>query len=165
MRFLCALIVFWAYRRMRYYQWRDIFFAINSYNREFNELNAIILVATKYGFPVGTLMCAIDNGKLPVDELFPEEMNALRQHNSTIAYFGKFGVLPFCQKMSIGRKIIRQAEQEAEERGINTAVILVNPDQVRLYGYLGFNEIKRSELSPNGLRDAPTVLLVHLPKI
>ena len=157
---LCAIVVFWAYREKGYYSLWKIASAIRLYVQEQKALQADILAAEKWGIPVGTLMCAIDKGKLPVDDMFPAKMQEIRSRSGCIAYFGKFGVLPCAQGKKSGAAVIKEAWRWAFDHKVETAVMLMHPMHVPFYLRIGFREVARSNSSPEGMQEAPTVLML-----
>lgn len=158
---ICATIVFVAYCRLGYYRWFGFLGAVRAYFHEQRHLAGDILKITRAGVPIGTLMCSVDRGWLPVDLAFPAEMAKLRQgFHGRIAYFGKFAVIPSFQGKLVGKLLMKQAALEwSPERGVDVAVMMVNPSHVPIYRRLGAIEIARTE-GTIGLDKAPAVLML-----
>jgi hypothetical protein len=76
---LCAMIVFVAYCKMGYYTPFGLLKALRAYFAEKQRLSGEVLSVTFCGIPLGTLLASPDNGALPVDKPFPEEMAKVRQ--------------------------------------------------------------------------------------
>ncbi len=156
---LGANIVFLAYRKMGYYSWRKAAGAIGSYYKEKERLKGEVLAAKIGGITVGTLMCSVDNGWLPTDDIFPAEMQEVRRLGVRIGYYGKLGVIPWLQGKCVGRLLVNSAVQWSLERGIELALIVVNPAHVSFHSRLGFSVLARSKESAPGLEKAPAVLM------
>jgi predicted GNAT family N-acyltransferase len=157
--FTCAAIVFLAYAKMGYYPWYKATSAIGSYYKEKKKLNACVLVEHIWGFlPIGTIMCSIDSGWLPIDELFPMQMEAIRQEGVRLGYFGKFAVTPNMRGKQAGQRLIMQARKWTIEQHLDQAVILVNPKHVPYYLKMGFHKVDWI-ISVGDLKNAPAVLL------
>lgn len=155
----CAATVFLAYAKMGYYPWYKATSAIGSYYKEKKKLNARVLVEYFWKFiPIGTLMCTVDSGWLPVDDVFPQQMQKIRQADTRLGYFGKFAVIPFMHGRRTGQRLIRRAKEWAIEEQIDHVVIIVNPKHESYYRTMGFHEINQSKGAP-GLDKAPAVLM------
>lgn len=157
--FTCATTVFLAYAKMGYYPWYKATSAIGLYYKEYKKLNACILVEYMWGFiPIGTIMCSIDSGWLPIDDIFPEQMEKIRRAGVQLGYFGKFAVTPSMRGKRAGQRLIGQAKKWSLEQHLDQAVILVNPKHVPYYLRMGFHEIDWIK-NMLGLKGAPAVLL------
>lgn len=132
---------------------------------QYLEKNKYALVAEKEQEIVGTMLVTYDEGNIPVDEYFPEEMRAVRSTATRIAYYGSFAVKAGMWRLgifSIGLSLICEAIRKANEDGIEAAIIIVNPRHVQFYESLGFKAIaRREEISGLGLEGkVPGVLMV-----
>lgn len=158
--FMCATIVFEAYRRLGYYSLGEFRKAVKSYFAEKEHLGGTVLSVKKWGLPVGTLMCAKDEGWLPTDLGFPVEMDAIRVlHGDHLGYLGKFAVVPGLQGQGVGMEILTAAVGIwAPKAEVRTFVMMVHPRHVRLYQRFGAVEIARIG-GTAGLEKAPAVLL------
>lgn len=159
---ICATIVFVAYCRLGYYHWHGFVGAVRAYFTEKRQLGGDVLMVTRAGVPVGTLMCSVDRGWLPVDTAFPAEMSALRRRFSgRLAYLGKFAVIPALQGGLVGESLMRQAAVEwAPVHGVDVAVMMVNPSHVPRYRRrFGAVELARTD-GTIGLDKAPAVLML-----
>lgn len=155
----CAIIVFFAYAKMGYYPWSKVFSAVGAYYKEKQKLNGHVLVEYLWGFfPVGTLMCSVDPGWLPVDDVFPVNMQQIRQVDVRLGYFGKLAVLPYSYDKDTGKRLIARAKKWAYEEQLDRAIILVHPRHVPYYLRVGYRKIHLSSHTP-GLEKAPAVLL------
>ncbi len=155
----CAATVFLAYAKMGYYPWYKATSAIGSYYKEKKKLNARVLVEHIWKFfPIGTLMCSVDSGWLPVDDVFPQQMQKIRQADIRLGYFGKFAVIPRMHGKRTGQRLIARAREWALEERLDRVVIIVNPKHVTHYKTMGFHDINQSLGAP-GLDKAPAVLL------
>ncbi len=156
---LGANIVFLAYRKMGYYSWRKAAGAIGSYYKEKERLKGEVLAAKIGGITVGTLMCSVDNGWLPTDDIFPAEMQEVRRLGVRIGYFGKLGVVPWLQGKHTGLALVTAATKWSIDQRIGKVLIIINPSHVRFYRRFGFTEIARSDESAPGLEKAPAVMM------
>ena len=118
-------------------------------------------MVTKFGLPIGTLMCSKDDGWLPTDIAFTAEMQKLRlQYGSLIGYFGKFAVIPWLQGLAVGNQLLERAVTEwALSTGVEVAVMMVNPKHVRFYQSHGAEVLARSQKT-KGMEKAPAVLMI-----
>ncbi len=158
-----AYVVFEAYVQQGYYSADEREKAVETYLTECKMLEASVLNHLENGQIVGTLMCAVDRGNLPVDNGdFVSEMIQLRQDLGSIklGYFGKFGTLPGRECDNVGRKLLIRAVTEwAFIYDVQAVVMMVNPKHVSCYVELGA-KIVASVGSTPGLEKAPAVLLV-----
>jgi N-acetylglutamate synthase-like GNAT family acetyltransferase len=118
---------------------------------QYLDNNKFALVAEKNQEIVGTMLVTYDEGNIPADEDFAEEMRNIRRGATKIAYYGSFAVKVGMWKLgilSIGLALVREAIARALDDGIETAVIVVNPRHQEFYAALGFVEIARREEMP-----------------
>jgi len=118
---------------------------------QYLEHNKFALVAEKNQEIVGTMLVTYDEGNIPADEDFPDEMKKIRDAATRIAYYGSFAVKASMWELcifSIGCSLVREAISRALEDWIETAVIVVNPRHQEFYEALGFVEIARREEMP-----------------
>lgn len=118
---------------------------------QYLEQNKFALVAEKQKEIVGTMMVTYDEGKIPADEYFPEEMIRVRGVATRIAYYGSFAVKAGLWRLgifSVGLALVREAIRRALDDRIEVAVIIVNPRHVSFYETLGFEEKARREEMP-----------------
>lgn len=115
------------------------------------------LVAEEQGELVGTLLVTVDtfrkDGKpLPVvDKIFPVEVARIREASTCLAYYGSFAVKKDRWRAgltSVGLPLICAAIRRASEDGVDAAVIVVNPDDVRFYLFLGFEVVAECDDIP-----------------
>lgn len=158
---VCALLVFVAYCALGYYRLWGFPWAVRDYFKEKRHLGADILKYSRFGVPIGTLMCSVDRGRLPVDVAFATEMASLRQeYAGRLAYFGKFAVFPFLQGKQVGTALLERAVTSwSFDHGVTAVVMMVNPRHVRRYRSFGAREIARTE-GTKGMEKAPAVLMV-----
>ncbi len=157
----CAVTVFLAYGKMGYYPWHHVTSAIGSYYKEKKKLKAAVLVEYLWGwFPIGTLMCSIDAGWLPVDVMFSHEMQNIRRDGGRLGYFGKFAVIPRLHGKRTGKHLIDSAIRWGRTECLSHVVVIVHPSHVKYYKQMGFTVVSRSHDTTPGLEKAPAVLLV-----
>jgi len=160
--FLCANLVFHNYLCLGYYRWYGYFTAISAFFVEKIRLHSTILMVTKHGVPIGTIMCSVDNGHLPVDRIFPDAMHELRKkyEPGRIGYFGKYAVAPYAHGGEIGMTLIGYAiNWWSLKNGIYAAVMMVHPKHVRRYVRFGARELG-CVTKVTGMEKAPAVLLI-----
>lgn len=156
----CAILVFLAYRKMGYYPWSQAKIALGLYFSEKNKLDAEVLTEYLWGFiPIGTLMCSVDKGWLPVDVMFPQEMRGLRRNSARLGYIGKFAVIPFLQGKRTGKRLIARAKAWGATSELDHCVVIVNPKHVPYYIKMGFTLIAESNDTTPGLEKAPARLM------
>lgn len=92
---------------------------------------------------IGTIALVIDSEeKLPMDALYHDELDLLRQRGLRIAEVGQFAVLrdtPMHKRLYIVRKLFATIISELEERAIDAVVITVNPKHDNAYTMFGFS--------------------------
>lgn len=117
-----------------------------------------VLVAKKHGLVIGTLSACFNPNTTPIDDIFPNELTALRKNNQSFVYIGCFAVLSSYQCTRLCMRMIRTIWSIAKKRGVDTIVCVVHPDHTTFYKRLGFTEIAVSHMF--GLQHAPAALLV-----
>jgi hypothetical protein len=157
----CAGLVFQNYHRLGYYRWWGLLNAFWAFFKEKYVLRATVLTVTYNGIPVGTMMCSVDNGELPVDKIFPDQMQTLRSQyeKGRIGYFGKFAVAPTLHGEEIGMRLIGSAVNWwSLMNGVYAVVMIVHPKHARKYARFGAKELGRVG-SVEGMEKAPAVLM------
>jgi hypothetical protein len=105
------------------------------------DTNRLTLVATDHHTVVGTLTIGFDSdSRLLVDELFPEEVNALRDAGRELCEFTKLAVDGLVRSQRALAAMFHVAFIHAHRiRGCDNLLIEVNPRHVRYYeAKLGF---------------------------
>lgn len=157
----CAILVFLAYKKTGYYpSWLQVKLAVGSYYKEKNKLDGEVLIEYLWGFiPIGTLMCSVDKGWLPVDDMFNEKMSSIRRNAAKLGYFGKFAVIPCLQGMATGLTLTARARAWGHAKNLDQVIIVVNPKHVNFYLKMGFELIGESDKTTPGLEKAPARLM------
>lgn len=160
-KIVCAMIVFIAYCQLGYYSPFGLITAVIAYFAEMRRLKGSVLMATQYGIPVGTLMCSRDEGYLPVDLAFPNEMQNIREkYRGRIGYFGKFAVIPSLQGQLTGKKILLEAVTKwSFETDASLIVMMVHPKHVQIWSRYGAQTLATTQ-GTKGLEKAPAVLMM-----
>jgi GNAT superfamily N-acetyltransferase len=159
----CAILVFLAYKKTGYYpSWLSAKLAVGSYYKEKRKLGAKVFVEYLWGcIPIGTLMCSVDSGWLPIDVLFPEHMKDIRRTCPRIGYLGKFAVLPTLCGKRIGLRLIHIARSWCIAHGVTHVVAIVAPRHVTFYKAIGFVDMA---YDPGTLGDdcicAPSIIVL-----
>jgi predicted N-acetyltransferase YhbS len=117
-----------------------------------------VLVAKKHGLVVGTLSACFNPRTTPIDDIFPDELNALHTSNESFVYLGSFAVAPSYQGTRLCMRMIRTIWSLAKKRGVDRIICVVHPDHSKFYQRLGFTEVAVATMS--GLQSAPAALLV-----
>jgi ribosomal protein S18 acetylase RimI-like enzyme len=120
---------------------------------------ATTIVAFEGKKAVGTLCVYQDNGKLPIENLFPEALKKLREDGLKMVYIGTFATSDeFRGKAKVAASLFQEAVKLGREAMATQALCVVNPDHVRFYRRLGFTEIAQCE-NMTGLNNAVAVLM------
>lgn len=125
-----------------------------------DDPNRLTLVATAHQTVVGTLTIGFDSGgRLLVDELFAEEVNALREAGREVCEFTKLAVDGLVRSQRALAAMFHVAFIHAHRiRGCDNLLIEVNPRHVRYYeAKLGFKVFGPQR--HNSRVDAPAVLM------
>jgi hypothetical protein len=117
-----------------------------------------VLVAKKHGLVIGTLSACFNPSVTPIDDIFPDELTALRTSNQSFVYIGCFAVASSYQCTRLCMRIIRTTWSMAKKRGVDKIICVVHPSHTAFYKRLGFIEIAVSQMP--GLQHAPAALLV-----
>lgn len=157
----CAMIVFIAYCKMGYYTPFGLLKAFRAYFAEKQRLSGEVLSVTFCGIPLGTLLASPDNGALPVDKPFPEEMAKVRQkYKRKIGYYSKFAVMPLCQGGAVCRRLLVQAVTKwSFDHDVEAVVMIVHPDHAYIYEKMGAKQLAFKN-ETDGLNNAPSVLML-----
>lgn len=160
----CATLVFVAYLALGYYPLWGYFGAVKAYISERKKLGGAVFNQIRFGLPIGTLMCSVDQGCLPADDLFPLEMRKLREQQFAgrkIGYLGKFAIIPFLQGKCVGRSMLtRMATEWALFHTVDVIVMIVNPDHVKMWSkpHYGAKVVAKRD-NMTGLHGAEAVLM------
>ena len=122
--------------------------------------NRITLVAMGRDEMIGTMSIGFDSSDgLFVDDLFPNEVAALRREGRTICEFTKLAMDSVVRSKQVLASLFHVAYIYAHRlRALDSLLIEVNPRHVRYYeGMLGFRTIGPQRL--NRRVDAPAVLM------
>jgi len=125
-----------------------------------DDPNRIVLTATDKGDVVGTLSLGIDSDiGLMADEIFKEELDALRQGGAKLSEFTKLAFDPSVRSKAALANVFHLAVIYARDvHGCTDIVIEVNPRHRSFYKkMLGFEQI--GELKTNPRVSAPAYLL------
>lgn len=122
--------------------------------------NLITLVASDHHATIGTLTIGFDSGDgLMVDDLFPDEVRALREAGHTVCEFTKLAMDSVIHSKRVLSALFNVAYLYAHRiKGADRLLIEVNPRHVRYYeAMVGFRAIGPKRL--NRRVNAPAVLL------
>ncbi len=117
-----------------------------------------VIVAKKYGIVIGTV-CAWFNPRItPIDDIFPDELTALKNSDKSFVYLGNFAVAPKYKCTRISLRMLQLAWSTAQYQGIDVGICVVHPDHCTFYERFGFTKVASSTISDLG--HAPAALLV-----
>jgi hypothetical protein len=142
----------------RMYAWRGYHSANDA--KPAVDPSRITLLATEEDETVGTITIGFDRREgLLVDQLFPDEVEALRSDGSSLCEFIKLAVDGAVRSKRVLASMFHVAFIHAREiRGCDRILIEVNPRHVRYYErMLGFEAKGPSRMNPRV--NAPAVLL------
>lgn len=111
---------------------------------------------------VGTMSIMYDQGRIPTDEVFPDETAQVRSRANRVAYYGTFAVKPGMWRhgtRSVGLALIHEAIRLAKADQVDAAIIIVHPRHIPFYQRFGFKVVAKRDNMP-GLEKAPAVMMV-----
>jgi hypothetical protein len=142
----------------RRYAWRGYQTSVAA--PEVDDANRITLVAVGHDETIGTISIGFDNAEgLFVDDLFPDEVNALRGEGRKVCEFTKLAMDSLVRSKRVLASLFHVAYIYAHRlKGFDSLLIEVNPRHVLYYEkMLGFTVLGPERL--NKRVDAPAVLM------
>jgi hypothetical protein len=142
----------------RRYAWRGYRSSFSSDPSDDSE--QLTLLAVRDGETIGTITVGFDGDSgLCVDDLFPEEVSALRRDGASVCEFTKLAVETTACSKQVLASLFHVAYICAHRlKGYDSLLIEVNPRHVRFYNrMLGFRAASAPRL--NRRVDAPAVLM------
>ena len=139
-----------------YGRFRDYIRRVQDYN--LTPSKGQVLVAKKHGLVIGTVSACFNPSATPIDDIFPDELTALRTSNQSFVYIGSFAVASSYKCTRLSLRMLWNLWSLAQKQGVGVGICVVHPDHSKFYKRFGFTEIASSTMS--GLNKAPAALLV-----
>ena len=106
----------------------------------------------------GTISILMDQGYLPIDSLFRDEVSQIRNAGRKIAYVGKFAASREVSCTRVALRLMVEVKKICLDLGADICLCVIHPKHAKDYRRFGFKEIARAECMP-GLKDAAAVLM------